>query len=75
MPLKLKNHDSSNYTSQVCPNCGVNTGRTDLSQRLYVCPECRYEQDRDVAAAEVVMKRGVVELIEALTAVGAPVVK
>jgi len=59
---------NKDYTSQVCPNCGVNTGKKDLSQRLHVCPECGSEQDRDVAAAEVVMKRG-------LTAVGAPVVK
>ena len=59
---------NKDYTSQVCPNCGVNTGKKDLSQRLHVCPECEYEQDRDVAAAEVLMKRG-------LTAVGAPVVK
>jgi len=66
---------NKDYTSQVCPNCGVNTGKKDLSQRLHVCPECHYEQDRDIAAAEVVMKRGVAELVEALTAVGAPVVK
>jgi len=59
---------NKDYTSQVCPNCGVNTGKKDLSQRLHVCPECGSEQDRDIAAAEVVMKRG-------LTAVGAPVVK
>jgi len=59
---------NKDYTSQVCPNCGVNTGKKDLSQRLHICPECGYEQDRDVAAAEVVMKRGI-------TAVGAPVVK
>lgn len=56
------------YTSQLCPNCGVHTGKKDLSQRLHVCSECGYQQDRDVAAAEVVLKRG-------LTAVGAPVVK
>jgi len=66
---------NKDYTSQVCPNCGVNTGKKDLSQRLHICSECGYEQDRDVAAAEVVMKRGVAELVEALTAVGAPVVK
>lgn len=59
---------NKDYTSQVCPNCGVHTGKKDLNQRLHVCSECGYEQDRDVAAAEVVMKRG-------LTAVGAPVVK
>ena len=59
---------NKDYTSQVCPNCGVHTGKNDLSQRLHVCPECGSEQDRDVAAAEVVRQRG-------LTAVGAPVDK
>jgi len=57
-----------NYTSQICPNCGTHTGKKELNQRVHSCPECGYERDRDVAAAEVVKKRG-------LTAVGAPVVK
>ena len=59
---------NKDYTSQVCPNCGVHTGKKDLSQRLHVCSECGYQQDRDVAAAEVVLKRG-------LSAVGSPVQK
>jgi putative transposase len=59
---------NKDYTSQICPNCGVHTGKKDLTQRFHSCPECGYEQDRDVAAAEVVMKRGI-------TAVGSPVQK
>jgi putative transposase len=46
-------------TSQTCPNCGVVTGKKDLSERTHHCPECRYTANRDVAAAQVVMQRGV----------------
>jgi putative transposase len=60
-----------NYTSQICPNCGTNTGEKDLSVRTHNCSECGYVQDRDVAAAEVIKNRG----LELNTAVGMPVVK
>jgi putative transposase len=59
-----------NYTSQICPNCGTHTGKKDLSVRVHKCFECGYEQDRDVAAAEVIRNRGL-----ETTAVGMPVVK
>jgi putative transposase len=60
----------NNYTSQICPNCGTHTGKKDLSVRVHNCHECGYEQDRDVAAAEVVKIRGLQN-----TAVGTTVVK
>ena len=47
-----------NYTSQICPNCGTNTGKKDLSVRIHNCFECGYVQDRDVAASEVIRNRG-----------------
>ena len=59
---------NKDFTSQTCPKCGTHTGKKELSQRLHVCSECGYQQDRDVAAAEVIKQRG-------LTAVGSPVVK
>jgi len=59
-----------NYTSQICPNCGTHTGKKDLSVRVHKCPECGYEQDRDVAAAEVIRNRGLKNI-----AVGMPVIK
>jgi putative transposase len=60
-----------NYTSQICPNCGTHTGKKKLNVRVHQCSECRYEQDRDVAAAEVVRIKG----LNLSTAVGATVVK
>jgi len=44
-------------SSQTCPNCGVHV-KKDLSVRVHKCPECNYEADRDVAAAQVLKKRG-----------------
>lgn len=49
-----------NGTSQTCPNCGTHTGKKELSVRVHNCGECGYVTDRDVAAAQVVMKRGLV---------------
>jgi len=49
---------NANGTSQICPECGVNCGKKELSQRVHKCSHCGYEQDRDVAAAMVVKKRG-----------------
>lgn len=52
-----------NGTSQICPNCGAHTGKKELIERVHRCDTCNYETDRDVAAAQVVVQRG-------LTAVG-----
>lgn len=49
---------NANGTSQICPECGVNCGKKTLSERVHKCSDCGYEQDRDVAAAMVVKKRG-----------------
>lgn len=45
-------------TSQICPNCQTQTGKKDLSERVHVCESCGYTTDRDVAAAQVVLSRG-----------------
>ncbi|MDJ0746464.1 MAG: transposase, partial [Xenococcaceae cyanobacterium MO_167.B27] len=42
---------NKDFTSQICPNCGTHTGKKELSVRIHFCPECGYEQDRDVAEA------------------------
>jgi putative transposase len=64
---------NKDYTSQICSNCGTNTGKKDLSIRIHSCPECSYEKDRDVVAAEVIRNRGLENIAE--VAVGMPVVK
>lgn len=47
-----------NGTTQECPRCQTHTGKKLLSQRVHKCPECGYETNRDVAAAQVVLQRG-----------------
>jgi putative transposase len=48
----------SKKTSQICPNCLVETGKKELSERIHSCQHCGYTTDRDVAAAQVVLVRG-----------------
>lgn len=48
----------SRKTSQTCPNCGTDTGKKELSERTHICLNCGYSNDRDVAAAQVVLVRG-----------------
>src|SRR4028119_1269162 len=45
-------------TSEICPNCLKETGKKELSERVHSCHHCAYTTDRDVAAAQVVLKRG-----------------
>ena len=47
------------FTSQECPGCGVRR-RKSLSQRLHMCELCGLEIDRDHAAAQIILSRGVV---------------
>ena len=46
-----------NGTSQTCPRCHAHVAK-DLSVRVHDCPECQYTTDRDVAAAQVIIQRG-----------------
>ncbi len=54
-------------TSQTCPICDAHTDK-DLSVRIHECV-CGYRTDRDVAAAQVVKKRGIFNLSAAGQAV------
>jgi len=47
-----------NKTSEICPNCLKETGKKELSERVHSCHHCAYTTDKDVAAAQVVLKRG-----------------
>ena len=48
-------------TSQICPVCDVEVSK-DLSIRIHECPECSYRTNRDIASAQVVLKRGIAAL-------------
>jgi putative transposase len=45
-------------TSQICPNCRIETGKKELSERTHICSNCGYTTERDVAAAQIVVIRG-----------------
>ncbi|NEP15268.1 MAG: transposase [Symploca sp. SIO2C1] len=45
-------------TSQICPSCQQETGKKTLAERIHKCDNCGYTADRDVAAAQVVLIRG-----------------
>ena len=49
---------SAYKTSQICPNCHRVTGKKTLDIRVHSCDNCGYTTDRDVAAAQVVLLRG-----------------
>ena len=49
---------NANKTSQNCPNCLTETGKKQLCERTHSCSNCGYTTDRDVAAAQVVLIRG-----------------
>ncbi|YAF99038.1 MAG: RNA-guided endonuclease InsQ/TnpB family protein (plasmid) [Nodularia sp. CChRGM 3473] len=40
--------------SQTCPKCGHQAKKT-LDQRLHICSNCNYTQQRDIAASEVML--------------------
>ena len=61
---------NKNFTSQICPNCNTHTGKKELNARVHKCTECGYEQDRDIAASEVIKNRGLDDI-----AVGTTVIK
>ena len=50
---------SPNYTSQICPGCGVIKPKS-LSERVHNCDSCGLVMDRDHASAMVIYDRAVV---------------
>ena len=45
-------------TSHICPNCLNETVKKELSERVHSCHHYAYTTDKDVAAAQVVLKGG-----------------
>lgn len=51
------------YTSQICPKCNTHTGKKELKERVHDCPECNYQTTRDHASAEVILNRGLSNIV------------
>ena len=49
----------SRFTSQECPGCWVRRKKS-LADRIHMCESCGLKMDRDHAAAQIVLSRGVV---------------
>ena len=48
----------------VIPNvCGHKHKGLTLSDRLFICPECGHEEDRDLNAAKNILRQGIVEYL------------
>lgn len=68
--VKIKGHKADWYgreiikidtffpSSQICSNCGCIDGKKDLSIREWTCPHCGTHLDRDVNAAQNILKEG-----------------
>ena len=51
-----------NGTSQTCPNCLTNVSKA-LGDRVHNCPDCGYSTHRDHAAAQMVLIRGLENVV------------
>ncbi|MDN2453474.1 RNA-guided endonuclease TnpB family protein [Lactobacillus sp. UCMA15818] len=45
-------------TSQLCFNCGYDAGKHELDIRVWTCPQCHTQLDRDVNASKNILKLG-----------------
>ena len=48
-------------SSKLC-DCGYKNDNLSLNDRSWVCPQCGQIHDRDVHAAEMILRRGIYEL-------------
>jgi putative transposase len=49
-------------TTKMCPNCGTVKDKVALSERVFKCDCCGYENDRDIKAAITIMKLGKIQI-------------
>jgi putative transposase len=48
-------------SSKTCSECGYQLAKLDLSIREWICPDCETVHDRDINAAQNILKRGIFE--------------
>ena len=51
------------FTSQICPKCNAHTGKKELKERQHNCLECGYSTTRDHASSEVILNRGLEQIV------------
>ncbi|MDJ0746379.1 MAG: transposase [Xenococcaceae cyanobacterium MO_167.B27] len=51
------------FTSQICPECNIHTGKKELSERVHICAECGYTTSRDHASGRVILNRGLESVV------------
>jgi putative transposase len=51
-------------SSKTCSECNYKLEKLDLSTRVWICPNCFYEHDRDINAAINILKEGIRCLFE-----------
>jgi transposase len=54
--------DQFEPTTKMCHNCGHINKEITLGDRTFKCPNCGYEEDRDVKAAKTILKLGTIKL-------------
>lgn len=54
--------DQFEPTTKLCHNCGNIHKEITLGDRIFKCPNCDYEEDRDVKSAKTILKLGVWKL-------------
>ena len=62
--MKLHKINKWFASAKTCSECGYQIDNLDLSIREWVCPDCGEVHDRDINAAQNILKRGEFEILQ-----------